>query len=100
MGFLRIEQKNLADAVNYLTRAEASGFKERAVEDALAASRFSLTMDQATQAVNANQFDAGGAKFREALELRPRSPEALNGLAGFADKAAAIWGRRNPSTTS
>ena len=83
MGFLRIEQKNLADAVNYLTRAEASGFKERAVEDALAASRFSLLMDQATQAVNANQFDAAGARFREALLLRPRSPEALNGLAGL-----------------
>jgi tetratricopeptide (TPR) repeat protein len=83
MGFLRIEQKNLADAVNYLTRAEASGFKERAVEDALATSRFSLLMGQATQAVNANQFDAAGARFREALELRPRSPEALNGLAGL-----------------
>jgi cellulose synthase operon protein C len=82
MGFLRIEQKNFADAVNYLTRAEANGFKERAVEDALAASRFSLLMDRATQAVNANQFDVAGARFREALELRPRSPEALNGLAG------------------
>lgn len=92
MGFLRIEQKNLADAVNYLTRAEASGFKERAVEDALAASRFSLMMDQATQAVNANQFDAGGAKFREALELRPRSPEALNGLAGLLTRQQQYGG--------
>jgi len=43
MGFLRIEQKNLADAVNYLTRAEASGFKERAVEGC--AGGFALLVD-------------------------------------------------------
>jgi tetratricopeptide (TPR) repeat protein len=92
MGFLRIEQKNLADAVNYLTRAEASGFKERSVEDALAASRFSLLMGQATEAVNANQFDAAGAKFREALELRPRSPGALNGLAGLLTRQQQYGG--------
>jgi tetratricopeptide (TPR) repeat protein len=92
MGFLRIEQKNFADAINYLTRAEASGFKDRAVEDALAALRFSLLMGQATEAVNANQFDAAGAKFREALEFRPRSPEALNGLAALLTRQQQYGG--------
>jgi cellulose synthase operon protein C len=83
MGFLRMQQKNFTDSVNYFTRAEENGFKERVVEDALTASRFWSVMGEATQALNANQFDVADAKFRAALELRPHSPEALNGLAGL-----------------
>jgi tetratricopeptide (TPR) repeat protein len=83
LGLLRVEQNNFADAVNYLTRAESNGLKERIVEDALATARFRLAMSEATAALNANQPDQAAANFRHALELRPRSPEALNALAGL-----------------
>jgi cellulose synthase operon protein C len=83
MGLLRIEQNNFADAFNFLTRAESGGLKERIVEDALATARFRLAMAEASVALNANQPDQAAAKFRQALELRPRSPEAINGLAGL-----------------
>jgi len=86
MGFLRMQQKNFADAVQYLDKAETNGFKDRSVVDALATSHFWFTMGEASTALNENQFDAASAKYREALEMRPRSPEALNGLAGLLTK--------------
>jgi len=86
MGFLRMQQKNFAEAVTWLTQAEANGYKERTVQDALATSRFWFTMGQASQAFDQNDFDVAGAKYREALSMKPRSPEALNGLAGLLVK--------------
>jgi thioredoxin-like negative regulator of GroEL len=56
------------------------------VEDALATSRFWYTMGEATQAFNDNQLDLAGAKYRAALAMRPRSPEALIGMAGLLIK--------------
>lgn len=49
-------------------------------------------------AFNANQFDGSGPKFRETPELRPRSPEALNGLAGIrkARRAVTAAGLQRP----
>jgi len=43
-------------------------------------------MSEATQAFNQNQFDVASSKYREALTMKPRSPEALNGLAGMLTK--------------
>ena len=86
MGFLRMQQNNFPDAVGYLIKAEENGYKERIVEDALATSRFWSVMGEATQAFNQNQFDVASAKYREALVMKPRSPEALNGLAGMLTK--------------
>lgn len=87
MGFLRMQQSNFGGAIDYLTQAEQNGYKAKAVEDALATSRFWNTMGEATQAFNDNQPDVAQAKFRSALEMRPHSPEALNGLAGVLTRA-------------
>jgi tetratricopeptide (TPR) repeat protein len=86
IGFLRMQQNKFGDAITYLERAEANGFKEKTVEDSLAASHFWIVMGEGSQAFNANQFDVAGQKYREALNLRPHSPEALNGLAGLTIK--------------
>ena len=83
MGFLRMQQRNFGAAIGYLEQAEGDGYKARIVDNALAASRFWYTMSQATQAFDNNQLDAAEAKFRQALVMNPRSPEALNGLAGL-----------------
>ncbi len=86
MGFLRMQQKNFGGAISYLTQAEQNGYKAQTVEAALATSRFWYTMEEATQAFDQNQFDVAATKFRAALDMKPRSPEALNGLAGLYTK--------------
>ena len=97
MGFLRMRQQNFGAAISYLSQAEAEGFKPRIVQTALENSRFWYTMGQATQALNSNRLALSEAKYREALAMNPRSPDALNGLAGLLVKeqqypqAAAVY---------
>ena len=86
MGFLRMQQSNFGGAISYLTQAEQNGYKARTVENALVTSRFWYTMGEASQAFDDNQLDVAAAKYRAALAMRPRSPEALNGLAGLLVK--------------
>jgi tetratricopeptide (TPR) repeat protein len=86
MGFLRMQQGNFGGAISFLTQAEDNGFKARPVEDALVTSRFWFTMGEAAQAFDANQLDVAAAKYHDALAMRPRSPEALIGLAGLLMK--------------
>ena len=86
MGFLRMQQENFGGAVSYLTQAEQNGYKSAAVEDALDTSRFWYTMGEAGQAFDANQLDVAAQKYKDALQMRPRSPEALSGLAGLLFK--------------
>ena len=83
MGFLRMQQQNFGGAISYLTQAEQNGTKTAIIETALATSRFWFTMAEASQAVDANQFDVATEKYRAALVMRPNNPEALNGLAGL-----------------
>jgi tetratricopeptide (TPR) repeat protein len=96
MGFLRMQQNNFAGAISYFTQAEQNGYKDRTVENALATSRFWYTMGEATQAFNENEMETAAAKYKEALAMRPRSHDALSGLAGlymkqqqYANSAAA-----------
>jgi tetratricopeptide (TPR) repeat protein len=86
MGFLRMQQSNFAGAISYLTQSEQNGYKAAAVENGLATSRFWYTMGEASQAFTENQFDVAAARYKEALTMRPRSPEALNGMAGLLTK--------------
>jgi len=83
MGFLRMQQQNFGGAVSYLTQAQQNGYKSRVVEEALATSRFWYTMGEASQAFDANQLDVAQQKYKDALAMRPRSTEALSGLAGL-----------------
>ncbi len=82
MGFLRMQQKNFADAINYFTLAEQHGYKARSVDDALASSRFYLALSEATDAFNAGRLDVAQTKFRTALDMDLHSADAMRGLAG------------------
>jgi tetratricopeptide (TPR) repeat protein len=86
MGFLRMQQKNFGGAISYLTQAEQDGYKVKTVETALSTSRFWFTMGEGTQALDENQLDLAATKFRAALDMNPRSADALNGLAGVYTK--------------
>ncbi len=99
MGFLRMQQRNFAAAISYLSQAEQNGYKVRSVENALAASRFWDVMGEATEAFNENRLDVAAARYKAALVMNARSPEALNGLAGVLIKqqqytaAAGVYGQ-------
>jgi tetratricopeptide (TPR) repeat protein len=82
MGFLRMQQKNFGGAISYLVQAEQNGYKVKTVETALTTSRFWFTMGEGTEALDQNQLELAVIRFRAALEMNPRSPDALNGLAG------------------
>jgi tetratricopeptide (TPR) repeat protein len=86
MGFLRMQQNNFAGAISYLTQAEEDGYKSADVEDALAASRFWFAMGEATRAFDNNQLEVAAGRYQAALIMRPKSPEALSGLAGVLTK--------------
>jgi tetratricopeptide (TPR) repeat protein len=86
MGFLRMQQSNFGAAISYLTQAEQDGYKAKAVESGLETSRFWYTMGEASQAFDDNQFEVAAEKYQAALAMRPRSPEALNGMAGLLTK--------------
>lgn len=86
LGYLRMQQKNFVAAIGYLTQAEQNGASSKQVAAALASARFWATMGEATQAVDAGQFDLAASKYRAALTQNPQSAEALNGLAGLLVK--------------
>ncbi|MGH9599704.1 MAG: tetratricopeptide repeat protein, partial [Terracidiphilus sp.] len=83
MGFLRMQQKNFGAAIAYFNQAEQDGLKARAVDDALATSRFWYVMGEATEALNTDHLDAAAAEYRQALVMKPKNPAALNGLGGL-----------------
>jgi len=97
MGFLRMQQNNFAAAISYLVQAQQNGFSDRSVVEGLATSRFWYTMGEASLSFDVNQLDVAAEKYKAALAMRPRSPEALNGLAGVYTKnqqyadAAAVY---------
>jgi tetratricopeptide (TPR) repeat protein len=99
MGFLRMQQNNFAGAISFLTQAEQNGYRDKSVEQALETSRFWFTMGEASQALDEGQFDTASAKYREALAMKPNSPEALMGLAGLLvreeqyTQAADVYGQ-------
>ncbi len=86
MGFLRMQQNNFAAAISYFTQAEQNGYKDKTVENALSTSRFWYTMGEASQAFDQNEMELAAAKYKQALAMRPRSREALTGLAGLMMK--------------
>jgi tetratricopeptide (TPR) repeat protein len=83
LGYLRMQQKNFTAAIDYFAQAEQNGDKSKEVAAALESARFWATMNEASSAFDAGQYDLASAKYKAALALNPRSPEALKGLAGL-----------------
>jgi tetratricopeptide (TPR) repeat protein len=82
MGFLRMQQKNFSEAINYFTLAAQHGYNPKSIDDALSSSRFFLALAEGAQAFNANHLDVAQTKFRAALDMDQRSTDAMSGLAG------------------
>jgi tetratricopeptide (TPR) repeat protein len=87
LGFVRMKQGNFADAITSLERAQQNGARDKSVDTALETSRFWNNVQAGTAALNDNRFDEAIARYNAALQIRPDSPDALQGLSGTYMKA-------------
>lgn len=87
MGYVRMNQSNFGGAVSFLEQAKQDGSRDPGVDKGLATSRFWYTMGEGSIAMNENDLPTAEKQFRDALQMRPGSPEAMEGLAGTLMKA-------------
>ena len=87
MGYLRMQQANFGGAISFLVQAKSDGTRDPGVEGALATSRFWYTMGEGSLALGANDLASAEREYRAALQMRPTSVEALEGLGGTLLKA-------------
>jgi tetratricopeptide (TPR) repeat protein len=87
MGYVRMQQANFLGAISYLEQAKLDTPSDKALSAALDTSRFWFIMGEGQNAVSANDLTTAEKRYHSALELRPDSPEALEGLGGTLLKA-------------
>ena len=95
LGFVRMKQEDFASAITYLEKAKALAPDEaRKLDTSIQAAKFWNYLQQGSKALADNQINEAEHNFREALNLRPKSLDALRGLAGTrmkaGDAAAAV----------
>ena len=87
LGYIRMQQSNFGAAISFLDQAKQNGAKDPGLDPALQTARFWFTMGEGATALNENDLTLAEQKYRAALEVRPTSPEALEGLGGTLLKA-------------
>ncbi len=87
MGYVRMQQGNFLGAISFLERAKHGDSEDKGVIAALDTSRFWFIMGEGEAALNSNDLTTAEKLYRSALDLRPSSPEALEGLGGTLLKA-------------
>jgi len=87
MGYVRMNQGNFGGAISYLEQAQQNGARDANLNASLATSRFWYIMGDASAALNENDLATAEAKYGQALQMKPNSPEAMEGLAGTYMKA-------------
>jgi cellulose synthase operon protein C len=109
LGFVHMKQSDFVQAVGDLEAARRNGSKDPAVETALDTAHFWLIMGDGAKAVEDAQMDTAVQRYREALALRPSSPEAFTALAGTllrahqsteASEVYARWLKLQPSSAA
>ena len=87
MGYIRMLQANFGGAISFLVQAKQDGSKDPGLDASLATSRFWYTMGEGAIALNEGDLPAAEKEYRAALQMRPQSTEALEGLGGTLLKA-------------
>ncbi len=87
MGYIRMQQANFGGAISFLVQAKQDGSKDPGLDAALSTSRFWYTMGEGAIALNEGDLPAAEKEYRAALQMRPQSTEALEGLGGTLLKA-------------
>ena len=80
MGWVRSRQHNFPAAISFLERARQQRPHDHRLAYALDEARFELMMQEGLQSLKANEFETAEARYRAALEIRPHSKEANDGL--------------------
>ncbi len=87
MGYVRMQQSNFGGAISFLEQAKQYGARDGGLDKALESARFYSVLSEGSVALNENDLPTAEQKYREALEIRAGSPEALEGLGGTLLKA-------------
>ena len=87
MGYVRMQQGNFLAAISFLEQARLNDPNEPVLAEALDTARFWFMQGEAQDALNVNDLTTAEKLFRDALQLRPDSPEALQGLGNTLLKA-------------
>lgn len=87
MGYIRMQQSNFGGAISFLVQAKQNGSKDPALDASLATSRFWYTMGEGDAALDEGNLPAAEKEYRAALQMRPASVEAYEGLGGTLLKA-------------
>ncbi len=87
MGYIRMEQGNFLGAISFLEQAIQGDSDDKGLAEALETARFWFLMGEGQTALNENDLIQAEKQYRAALELRPSSADALDGLADTLMKA-------------
>lgn len=87
IGYVRMQQGNFAGAIGFLEQAKESNQNDKGVASALDTARFWFVMGEGQRALSDNDLTTAEKRYRAAIDLRPNSAEALEGLGGTLTKA-------------
>ena len=87
MGYVRMQQGNFAGAIGFLEQAKQYNPNDKGLISALDTARFWFIMGEGQRALSDNDLTTAEKRYRAALDLRPNSTEALEGLGGTLNKA-------------
>ena len=87
LGYVRMNQQNFGGAISFLEQAKQDGASDAALDRNLATSRFYYVLSEGSIALNENDLTTAEAKYGQALQMRPDSPEAVQGIGGTLLKA-------------
>lgn len=87
MGYVRMQQSNFAGAISFLEQAEQDGARDPVIEKTLSDARFYFAIGEGTVALHSNNLTTAERQYLAALQMRPASTEALDGLGETLMKA-------------
>lgn len=87
IGYVRMNQQNFSGAISFLEQAKEDGAKDPGLDRNLETSRFYFILSEGSIALDENDLTTAEQKYQQALQMRPSSPEALQGLGGTLLKA-------------
>ena len=87
MGYVRMQQGNFPGAIGFLEQARQLTPNDKGLASALDTARFWFVMGEGQRALNDSDLTTAEKRYQAALDLRPNSAEALEGLGGTFAKA-------------
>jgi tetratricopeptide (TPR) repeat protein len=80
LASVRLQQRNFAGAISYLEQAQQAQPSDKTTAAALETARFWFYMDEGHHSLVLNELPAAERRYLSALELRPDSHDAFEGL--------------------